>query len=509
MRKGLSILLLALCLLLGGCAVDGETDPTPSPTPTAGPVEQGEFALACYPLAGFHPITGGNRTNLSLGGLVYEGLYEVDPSFEAQGVLAVSNTVSEDGLTWTFTLRQGVSFSDGTPLSAEDVVSSLNQARQSALYSARLSGIASVSAGEGTVVVRLSTPNGALPLLLDVPIIQGGGISPLGTGPYVFTGAGETLALTANAYWWRGEALPVDSIPLRAIQEADDLIYAFDTRDISLVSTDLTGSNALGYSGSYETLDYATSVLLYVGFNTTSGLCRDANLRHALSYGFDRNTVATALLSRHAVSTALPFHPSSPLWDEELAATLTYSPQTMVQMLGEEGWSVSGGTMAKGRQTLSLRLLVNQENTYKVGVADHLAAALTQSGVAVTVEKLPWDEYTAALGKGDFDLYLGEVRLTADFDLTPLVGSGGAVNYGRYSDGTAAGLLRTFRGASDTARQEAASALAERLAQQAPIVPLCFKSWSVLSQWGQVSGMTATQQNVFYHFWEWEIAGDN
>ena len=121
-------------------------------------MEPEAFTLPCYPDSGFHPIQGTHRTNLALGGLVYEGLYEVDPSFEAQPVLAVSSTVSEDGLTWTFTLRQGVTFSDGTALTAQDVVTSLNLARESALYSARLSAITSVTAGEGTVVIRLSTP---------------------------------------------------------------------------------------------------------------------------------------------------------------------------------------------------------------------------------------------------------------------------------------------------------------------------------------------------------------
>lgn len=512
MAKGgrIRALWLALVLLML-CACGGPDSPelTPSPEPTVTPttVEPEAFTLPCYPDSGFHPITGTNRTNLALGGLVYEGLYEVDPSFEAQPVLAVSSTLSEDGLTWTFTLRQGVTFSDGTALTAQDVVTSLNLARESALYSARLSAIASVTAGEGTVVIRLSTPNGVLPVLLDIPVVKGEGDRPLGTGPYVLAGSGSELSLTARQGWWRGEELPVASVSLYPIQETDDLLYAFDTREISMVYTDLTGSNALGFAGSYETLDYPTTVLLYVGFNTRSGLCRDVALRRALSYGMDRNTVATALLSRHAQAAALPFHPHSALWDDTLAASLAYAPQTMLEQLEEAGWSRSGETMVKGRQTLSLRLLVNQENTYKVGVADYLATTLSQSGVAVTVEKLPWESYTTALSKGDFDLYLGEARLTADFDLTPLVGAGGALNYGGFSNATIINLVNSLRAATGEARPVAATALAQELAQQVPFVPLCFKNWSLLSQWGQVSGLTATQQNMFYQFWNWSVAG--
>lgn len=503
-----AVLLTALALLLSACGVQAPAPahsaaPTPSAAPA--PAEPMSFTLPCYSQDSFHPLDGDNRTNLALGGLLYEGLYELDASFEPQSVLAVAHTVSEDGLSWTFTLRQGVTFSDGSPLTGAAVAGSLNQARKSALYSARLAGVRAVTAGEGAVTVTLSAPNGALDALLDVPIITGGGDRPLGTGPYVLGGGAEAPVLTAREGWWRGKPLPLDTIALTAIQEPDDLIYAFDTREVSLVSTDLTGSNALGYSGSYETLDYPTTVLLYLGFNTRSGPCRDAGVRRALLRGVDRNTVSTALLSRHAAASPLPFPPGCALWDAGAADALAYSPQAMLDLLGEAGWTPSGDALVKGRQPLSLTLLVNQDNAYKTGVADYLAKTFSQAGVQVTVDKRAWEGYLSALEQGEFDLYLGETRLTADFDLSPLVGSGGALNYGGYSDAGTSALLAALRSAQGEARPAAAGALAENLALQAPIAPLCFKTWSVLTQWGQVTGLSSTQQNVFHHFWAWEL----
>ena len=113
----------------------------------------------------------------------------------------------------------------------------------------------------------------------------------------------------------------------------------------------------------------------------------------------------------------------------------------------------------------------------------------------------------AALTGGDYDLYLGEVRLTADFDPTVLIGPAGALNYSRWTDADTAALLSAYRAAQGDTRKTAAAQLCLRLGEQMPFAPLCFKNWSILSQWGQTAGASPTQQNIFHDFAQWEIAG--
>ena len=501
-----ALLCLALALSLAGCGGDPAPEVTPTPTPTASSApRQTPFTLACYPQAGFHPITGANRTNLSLGGLMYEGLFALDQQFEVGQVLCSGYTVSEDGLTWSFTIRPGVTFSDGSPLTPAEVVSSLEAARTSTLYSARFADIGAITAGEGTVSIALTRANGALPALLDIPIVKETGGEPLGTGPYVLTGSGEELALTANPGWWQKEQLPLDTIPLRAVQEADDLIHAFDTREISLVSTDLTSTNALGFSGSFDTVDYPTSTMVYVGFNTASGPCRSAGVRQALLRAFDREAVSTALFSRHAQPAALPVHPGSSHYHQDQADELSYSSQAAADALTAAGWTRTDSGWVSGRQTLSLELVVSAENQDRVAAAQHLVSGLNDLGIHATLTKLEWDRYLSALQRGEFDLYLGEVRLTADFDLTALITAGGALNYGGYSDAQAAQLLQTYRASTGQGRDLDAKRLYARLAEEPPFAVLCFKNWSVLTQWNTVSNLTPTQQNLFFQFAYWKI----
>ena len=471
----------------GGSASQGGTTATPTAIP---------FSLGVYADYSLHPVLAENRANLTLAPLLYEPLFHLDGQFQPQGVLCQSSAVSEDGLTWTFTLRSGVTFSDGPPLTGEAVADALNLARQEgSRYAGRLADITSVTGDETAVTITLSRANGALPALLDIPIALGSGDRPAGTGPYVLTGEGEDLSLTARSGWWQDKILPAQEIPLREVRKADDLISAFSSGDVGLVEVDLMGTNAVGYSGSYETWDYATTDMLYLGFNTQSGLCRSAEVRRALALAIDRDSIAQTDYALHAVAAALPVHPDSPLYDEELALASAYSPEELVTQLEQLN--------ALGRE---LVLLVNSENTAKLSAARRIAYQLDAAGVPVALVSLSFQDFTARLAAGDFDLYLGEVVLTADFDLTALLSPDGALNYGQWQDTQISPLLTAFRQASDSTRAGAAYTLYHYLSQQMPIAPICFKNGSVLTQWGRLTGLSPVRGNVFYQLENWTIS---
>ena len=495
------VLSAALALSLTACgSADTDAPEASSQAPTVSeqapaPVDT-PFSLAYYPTFRLHPVLGESRANLTLAPLLYESLYEVDGQFTAQPVLCADQTVSEDGLTWTFTLRSGVTFSDGTPLTGAIAADSLNTARQSgSRYAQRLRYVTAITGDETAVTVTLSRPNGELPLLLDIPIALGKEDVPPGTGPYVLTGDRNDLSLTAREDWWQKQTLPTREIPLTTVTQSDALLSAFAAGSVSLVDVDLMGTNALGYSGNYETWDYASTDFLYLGFNARSGLCRDAAVRRALALAVDRASVAQVDYARHAVPATLPVHPDSSRYDAALASGLEYAPDRAVAILEEE--------KVLGR---SLTLAVNSENAAKVAAAQRIAYQLEAAGMEVTLNKLPFEDYEAALKAGNFDLYLGEVVLTADFDLSPLVSAAGTLNYGRWQDEQTDLLLSAVAAAGEE-RQTVSSELLAYLADQAPIAPIAFKNGSVLTQWGRLSGLSPIRGNVFYRLDNWFIDG--
>lgn len=494
------ILSAALLLSAAGCSSSEEPGASSQPDPSISvesPVEEPPtpFTLPFYPDYSLNPALTETRANLALAPLLYEGLFSLDDAFNAVPSLSKSYSVSEDGLTWTFTLRSGVTFSDGTPLTGQLAAQSLNASLAAgSRYAGRISGLRSVTGSQSAVTIQLTTPNGALPTLLDIPITKDSSARPLGTGPYKLAAENGEYALVPRSEWWQSNTPPFDSILLSAIHQAGDLIAAFDSGDVTLLDTDLTDTNSLGYSGSYKVWDYNTTNFIYLGFNTTKGYCKDPAVRQALSRGIDRTSITNIPYARHAVPSSLPVHPDSSLYDPTLAIQDSYAPNLLVAFLDSHP---APGT--------PLTLLVNSENSAKVAAAQYIAYQLESAGLSVTVKKLPWDGFLQALAAGNFDFYLGEVLLTSDFDLSALLSSTGSLNYGRWQDPQTDLLLSAFRSASPSTRTDSANALYQHLLTQAPIAPICFKYGCVLTQWSRLSGLQPRPNNIFNNLEQWVL----
>ena len=127
-------------------------------------------------------------------------------------------------------------------------------------------------------------------------------------------------------------------------------------------------------------------------------------------------------------------------------------------------------------------------------------AAGTAAHVTITPVILPWNEYLEALEGGNFDLWLGETRLTADWDVTTLVGTGGALNYGKFTNADVDAALRTFLSSETPA---AAQALCAKLAELSPIQPIAFKSLSVLTPEGLIEGVSPTAAQPLRSLDQW------
>ena len=520
MRRALRLFALGLCatVLLCSCEQpDSQPTPTETPTPTLTPTETPQpvrFSLGYDPTVSLHPITGDSQVNQELTGLVYQGLYELDNTFTPQPVLAVDASVSEDALAWTFTLAGDAVFSDGTPLTARHAVSSLNQARTSPMYATRLSAVVRASAVDDvTLSVTLSSPNGNLPALLDFPIVlepgpdEDGNLppAPLGTGCYRYVQGSDGLYLQINPYYPFSADLPYDDIPLTPVSSTGERIAAFDSGAVSAVTTDFTSPYALSYSGGYEITDYPTTSLLYVGFNAAAGVCQSSSVRQAFSRAFDRAALVEVLLAGHGDPAVMPVSPLCGEYSVGHAALLEYDMDAAAQLLAEAGYTLNAedGLLYGKDGPVEVTVLVNSDNSVRRAVAQQLADTLARLGVTAAVSHLPWSDFIAALTAGEFDLYLGEVRLTGDFDLSALLA--GELNYSGLENEELDRALTQWRANQGVWRTVAANVLWGQFVQDLPIAPLCFKRESLLVRWGMVSNAQPTRANPYHQIEQWII----
>ena len=96
--------------------------------------------------------------------------------------------------------------------------------------------------------------------------------------------------------------------------------------------------------------------------------------------------------------------------------------------------------------------------------------------------------------------------MTADWDMTPLLYTGGSLNYGGWSDPLTDSLLETCCRADDSSRAAALEAVCRRLQSQTPIIPICFKRTSVLLPYGAVDTITPTAADPFYKLENWAVS---
>lgn len=493
MRR-LLLLLLTLCFLLTGCweedAPDNEADDFWAYSDEAtdiveeSPAKPTVFTLPYLNSQTLDPVACPDGVQQVAGSLLYEGLFALDEQFEAQPVLCSSYTRSSNGLTYTFTLRDGVNFSDGTALTSSDVLATYRRAQVSERYAARFANVASMRNGRGTFTITLRQANSALPALLDIPVVKSGtekDTVPIGTGPYQFFTDDEGPCLVRSESWWNDNAALPERIALVGAKDADTAVYLFSAQNAHLLTADLLSETTAASLGGVDITDAPTTAMLFLGFNAKTPALAAPALRTAMASAFDRDVIVTTLLAGHADAAQFPFSPRSPLYPA--ATEERYAHGAYAAALAE---LADSGTEAS---PVELTLLVNEENSFKTALAEYLAKQLTAAHVTVTSVALPWTEYLEALEGGSFDLWLGEVRLTADWDITSLIGTGGALNYGKFSDSDTDAALRAFLASENVAT---AAALCAQLTEQAPILPIVFKSLSVLTPRDVIDALAPT-----------------
>ncbi len=527
-KKGFA-LLLCLLLLLAAMAGCGKTEPVPEDPeqeeetdgetedmtePEKKKARNSSFTMRFSENDSLNPLYCKSVSNTALMSLIYEGLFRLDGRFEPIPVLC-SEFGTEDGKTWWFSVIDAV-MHDGSDLKPVDVAYTINLARDSDKYRARLSAIsACYDNGDGRVIVELKEENRNLPALLDVPIIcagTGDDYAPAGTGPYVYRQVGKSSRLEYYAGYRDASSVKTKTLFLKEFAEGT-LEDKFSDRSLDMIWDGGSDSSSLHLYGEYETHCYDTTLLQYVGFNFNRIALQQVSVRRAIASAVDREMIVDEIYGGIGRPAELLYSPVYRLYADSWADAQGFSLSDMSANLAEAGlqdhnndglleYDYGGGYW----ETLTFRFLVFEGSERKVAAAQAIAANLRRVGLDVRVTPMPWQEYLQALENGRFELYYGEAALPHDFDFSALLTVDGDLRYGLTGGSAYAERIRAVKQAADDETLEAAAAaLCLYAAENVPLVPIQYRQNVVYTHRGEITGLSPSVSGIFHSVKEWSI----
>lgn len=454
------------------------------------------------------PLDPVERDMMSIYDLVYESLVYIDDDYLPQPGLCESWEESGNGKTWTFTLRKNITFSDGTPLTAHDVVATaqyiLDRANEEntqnpGYYYNLKYFIKSISAsGDYTVVVKTASGRNYWGVLyaLTFPVLPQDRVSaenPPGTGPYVISTfkAGDYIWLQVNDSWWQTRP-QVEEIMVTMHDSPSAVIESYE---YARVDTVFTRSIAAAQHKSGTTslaLDYRTNQLETVLINHRSSPLDSLNVRKALRHLIDPDKIAKQVYMGMVERTDTPMIPGTWMYNENLSEYFVTDVDAARALLEEDGWEDSDddGILDKlnsegKKQNLHLRIYVYEEpdNNVRVETANLIADMLAQAGISTKVTVMTMTEMQSKLKAASFDLALASFAMDACPDPGYLLMTGNTGNYGLYKSSDMTNLCKDLR--TQTTKdgyQASLMNIQQRFAEDVPFICLFYRSGSVLTR---------------------------
>ena len=411
-----TVLAVAGSLVLAGCSGGGSD----SGTTTGGKNATVRVGLVLEPTSLDIRTQSGSALDQVLIDNVYQGLVGRTQTGAVRNVLASSHTESADGLTYTFTLRKGVRFQDGTALTAKDVVWSLDDVRAHAstyVNGTDLADVSDVSAPDAdTVVLTLSKPNsdllwnltGRAGLVLEQSATNDLSDSANGTGPFDVTNwkQGDSLTFSRNPDYW-GTKAKVQKVVFRYITQPSTAVNAMANGDLDVeTAVDATLKGQLQGASGITLHTGRTTDKYTLAFNDREAPFTDVRVRKAIREAIDSKAIIKAI-GGAGVEQGGPIPALDPGY-RNLDSIDAYDPSNAKKLLQQAG-------------ATNLKLTLTYANVYPATIGDVLTSQLAKVGIDLTVKRV------------DFTTWLDQVFTKHDFQLS-MVNHDEARDFGNWAN---------------------------------------------------------------------------
>jgi len=357
---------------------------------------------------------------------VQRNLFDFDASLQLVPGLAEGMEASSDGLEYTITLRPGVVWEDGRPVTARDAVFTIRKVADpkvpAPVYKPlfeELRGIEALDARR--FKVRFSRPYAFRPMCFVLPILpahrfEGQNFlkskenrAPLSNGPYrvVSWKAQESVALERNPRY-AGPRGHFDRIEFRIVPDnttAYRMLLAGDL-DEDVVDSGIKQRAASDpeFSACCRLVEFYNLDYNYIALNDRSLFFSDARVRRAMTMMLDRASIVRGLYRGSARIISGPWAPDSPAYDADVAP-LPFDSAMAARLLDEAGWvrPAGGGAREKGGRRFEFDLLVSAGSEVGRQIDEMLSSELAKAGVTARVRAMEWSAFVEKVDSGDFE----------------------------------------------------------------------------------------------------------
>ena len=522
MKKTVTLLLVASMLLslMTGCGKPKEEEayvPTgdalimsDEDLATIEPEKEPQVLTLAYdPTRSMNPLLGNNITNRTLFSLMYQGLFAVSSDKEPFPILCSHYQVSSDNRIYTYYIDPGARFSDGSPVTANDVFATYEFARSGKClyYKGRFVHVESMElvkdegTGEEGIKFTLTTPYQDFSMLLDVPVLPAAQIEadfPYGSGPYVFNENAGNWTLNRLPTWWCDVELPVRAEVIKLMEIHDQATFRdeFEFGDVGLAVANPLSDSYAEYRCDFELWNVDNGYFMYLAANITySDYFKDEKnlaLRQNLTFAINREKIIEDNFRGMAYPATLPCSPGSPYYNQSLAQRYEYDDLKFIEKVA------NFQPLKDEKQNVKkLRLLVNCDDSARLRTARDIAHALTEMGVPTgTLEYGASDgvTYEEVLRSHNWDLYLGKTRLSPNMDLSHFFKGYGSLAFGGLTSDKLYGMCR-----ETLADRGNYYNLHQMVADDGRIVPILFGYDAVYAKRGEFDGLNPSRDNVFFY----------
>lgn len=407
MKKKLLALFLALVMVgavLPGCG-DGSKDPGGQGNngETGEPVKGGEITVGIAQdlddsLDPHQTVAAGTREVLFN---IFEGLVKPNSDGEMIPAVAEKYELSEDGTTYTFTLRDGVKFHNGQTVTAEDVVYSINRCAavpegQEKPLVAAFSAIRSVEAlDEKTVTVTIAQRDLEFISYMTAAIIPAGyadqATAPVGTGPFRFVSRTpqENFIMERFEDYW-GTPAWLDKVTYKICENADALVMNLNGSSIDLCAH-LTSAQAAQLNSNFKVLEGTMNLVQAIYLNNQAKPFDNQLVRQALCYAIDRQGIMDMVADGHGTAVGSSIYPAfTKYFLPELVDKYPHSVEKAKELLAQAGYP-NGFDMT-----------ISVPNNYQphMDTAEVVAEQLREAGIRVTIQPVEWSTWLDTIYNG-------------------------------------------------------------------------------------------------------------